>query len=105
MHCVFDVIGVQILHFRLRDLPDLFACQRSHLGFVRLSGSLVNFQRLPDKFRCGRRLCYKCKRTVSIYGNDDRNNVSLPVLRLLIELFAEFHDVHAMLTQCRADGR
>ena len=47
----------------------------------------------------------KEKRAVLVDGDHHRDDQSRLVLRLVVELLAEVHDVEAVLTERRTDGR
>ena len=105
-HCRFKICRVQILHFRFRNFFDLGARNRTDLRFVRSSRTFCNARRFSQKISRRRCFCFKCKRTICINGNNDGDfHIRVVILRFCVERFAKFHNVHAVLSECRTDRR
>src|SRR5690242_19309159 len=102
----FQIRGVQIGKFRFRDLFNLRLRDRSNLLAVRLARARRNARRFLQQV--SRRRCLRFKRERAIRKNRDHDRdfqVGIHLRRLRIEGFAELHDVHAVLTERRADRR
>jgi hypothetical protein len=72
---------------------------------VRLAGALVEADGLLDEHRGGRRLGHERERAVLVDRDHDRDDRAGVLLGLRVERLAELHDVDAVLTQRRTDGR
>src|SRR5690606_22699205 len=99
-----DVVRVEVGHLGLRDFGELRALDRSGddlAGFLRTG---LEVHGLLDEVGGRRLLRGERKAAVRIDGDDGRQRRGLfHLFRLRVERLAEFHDVHAALTQSRAD--
>src|SRR5215213_8704171 len=100
-----DVVRVEVLHLGLRDLADLVLRELGDLGLVRLAGALGHAGGLLDQLGGRRRLGDERERAVLEHGDLDRDHVAALGLRRSVVRLDELHDVHAVLTQRRADRR
>src|SRR5207249_4840238 len=90
---------------RLGDPAELVARQAAHLLAVRLTGALLEPQRLLDQHRGWRRLGDEIERAVLVDRDLDRDDAAVLLRGLRVERLAELHDVHAVLAERRADRR
>ncbi|EAR24738.1 hypothetical protein A20C1_11686 [marine actinobacterium PHSC20C1] len=105
LHCAVDVVGVEVSHLLLGDRTNLVFSELCNLDGVRRARSLGNSSSLLDEL-CGRRgLEDERERTVLVHGDLNRDNVSTLCLGCGVVRLAELHDVNAVLTQRRPDGR
>src|SRR3989338_2685300 len=96
----------QVRHLGCCDFFRLLAGQLAHLIGVRRLAALLNAGGLLDQDGCGRSLHDEGEALVRERGNHYRDRqTGLNTLGLRIERLAEFHDIQAALTQCRADRR
>src|SRR3954447_2283425 len=100
-----DVVGVEVGHLALGDLPDLRLADRSDLGRVRLARALLDTGRLEDQPSRRRSLGDERERAVLVDGDLDRYDVAALGLGRGVVLLAELHDVDAVLAQRRPDRR
>src|SRR5690348_12740074 len=95
---------VRLLH--LRDFLELLARDLSHLVGVRRAAALLDADRLANEHRRRRRLHDESEAAIRIHGDDHRDRqVLFHLLRGSVELLAELHDVHALLTERGTDRR
>src|SRR6185295_10281234 len=105
-HCGLEVRGREVRLLRLRDLLELLARNLADLRRVRRAAALLDAERLPDQHRRRRRLHHEGEAAVAVHRDDHGNRQPLlQLLSLRIELLAELHDVHALLTERRPDRR
>src|SRR6202142_4119198 len=98
--------GGQIGHLHLGDVFELLARDLADLGRVGRRAAFRNAERLGDQHRGRRRLHDERETAVAVDRDHDRRGQALlQRLGLGIECLAELHDVHALLTQCRANRR
>ena len=100
-----DAGSIEVTHFRLGDLFDLVHGDGRDFGLVGFTGSFLDSASLLDEDSCGRGLGDECETVVCINCDDDRNDEAHVILGALIELLGERHDVDAVLTKGRTDGR
>src|SRR5688500_7203650 len=105
-HRGVEIGGRQIRRLRLRDLFELLARDLADLGSVRRAAALLDADRLADQHGRRRRLHDESEAAIRIHRDDhgDRQ-VLFDLLRGSVELLAEFHDVHALLTERGPDRR
>ena len=104
-HRGFDGGGIQVGHFGLGDLLNLFLRDLRDLLLVRFAGGRLNVARLLDQNGGRRRLRDKRERTVRVDRNDDLDDQPGILLRALVEFLRERHDVDAVLAESRANRR
>src|SRR5688500_9901371 len=96
----------QIRRLRLGDLFELFARDLAHLRGVGCAAALLDADRLADQHHRRRRLHDDGEAAILVHGDDHRDRqVLFHLLRGSVELLAEFHDVHALLTERGPDRR
>ena len=106
LRCSVDVVRVEILHLGLGDLGQLAGLDRADDVLARLFRTRLDLHRLLDEEAGGRRLRDEGEAAIRIDRDLGRDRSALfKVLRRGVERLAEFHDVHAALTQRRADRR
>src|SRR3989338_1384107 len=94
----------QIRHLGCCDFFRLLAGQLAHLVGVWRLAALLNTCGLLDQNGCGRSLHDEGETLVRERGNHYRDRqTGLDTLGLRVKRLAEFHDIQATLTQCRAD--
>src|SRR5689334_7548354 len=94
----------EIRLLELRDLLELLARDLAHLVGVRRAAALLDADRLADQHRGRRRLHDESEAAIRIHGDDHRDRqVLFHLLRGRVELLAELHDVHALLTERGTD--
>ncbi|EMI37033.1 hypothetical protein MTE2_4525 [Klebsiella pneumoniae VA360] len=102
----FNVGTSHVGSFGLRDFLQLSAGDFTHFIFVRLTGTRLDACSFLQQNSSRRSLGNKGKGTVSVNGDNNRDRQTfLQGISFSVERFAEFHDVHALLTQCWADRR
>src|ERR1019366_4326812 len=101
---VLQVVGVKVGLLDLGDFADLLLGQRSDLVAVRVSRSLLDPRGLLEQLRRGRRLGDEAEGPVFEDGDLSGDYPGLVGGALVVRL-AELHDVEAVRTQGRADGR
>src|SRR6476660_1686509 len=99
------VVGVEVFHLLAGDLEDLLAGELGDLGLVRLTGALGDARSLLDELGGRRRLGDEGERAVLVDRDLDRDDVAALGLRRGVVGLDELHDVDAVLTEGRADGR
>src|SRR3954449_12764017 len=100
-----EVVGVEVGHLGLGDLADLVTGDRGDLGLVRLARALLDAGGLEQHARGRRGLRDEGERAVLVDRDLDRDDVAALGLRGGVVRLAELHDVDAVLTQRRTDGR
>src|SRR5688572_24785385 len=106
VHRRIEIRRRQVRLLQLRDFLELLARDLAHLGGVRRAAALLDADRLADQHRRGRRLHDESEAAIRIHGDDHRDRqVLFHLLRGSVELLAEFHDVHALLTERGPDWR
>src|SRR5689334_10915847 len=106
VHRRIEIRRRQVRLFQLRDFLELLARDLSHLVGVRRAAALLDADRLADQHRRRRRLHDESEAAIRIHGDDHRDRqVLFHLLRGSVELLAEFHDVHALLTERGPDRR
>ena len=98
-------LALRSASFDLRDLANLVAGELRNLDGVRSTGALGDAGGLLDELSCRRGLQDERERTVFVHGDLDGDDVAALVFRRRVVRLAELHDVHAVLTQRRPDGR
>src|SRR5690606_9726144 len=96
---------VEVGELQLGDLANLLARDLADLLTVGRGGPLLEPRRPAQEHRRRRRLGDEGERPVRIDGDLHRDDKTGLALRPGVELLAELHDVHAVLTQRRPDGR
>src|ERR1700730_9236730 len=91
--------SIHILHFHLNDIHHLLLRQLSDLGLVWLLRTGSDICCLFQKKSRRRRLGDKCESLILIDGDYDRQDISGLFLGYSIKLFAEGHDIYAILTK------
>src|SRR5687768_15850465 len=105
-HGGFKIGSGEIRSLHLRDLFELLARNLPHLVGVGRAAALLDAERLADQDRRRRRLHHEGEAAIAVHHDDHRDRQALlHLLGLRVELLAELHDVHALLTQCGPDGR
>src|SRR5688572_25707359 len=105
-HRGVEIRGRQVRRLGLRDLFELLARDLAHLRGVGRAAALLDADRLADQHRRRRRLHDESEAAIRIHGDDHRDRqVLFHLLRGSVELLAEFHDVHALLTERGPDRR
>src|SRR6266566_4906211 len=97
--------GVQIFHFDFDNIEHLFAGDLANFFLVGLFGPGGDSSSFLEQGGSRWRFGDECERFVLIDGDDDRNNHSGLIFGGRVEFLAEGHDVDAMLTESRPDGR
>src|SRR5262249_22739073 len=100
-----DARRVEVGKLVLRDLADLLLGDLADLGLVRLARAALDLRGLLDQDRRRRRLRDEREAAVGVRGDEDRNDQVAHLLSARVELLAELHDVEAVLSECRTDGR
>src|SRR6186713_806386 len=96
----------EIRRLRLRDLFELFARDLADLRGVGRAAAFFDADRLANQHRRRRRLHDEREAAIRVHGDDHRDRqVLFDLLRGSVELLAEFHDVHALLTERGPDRR
>src|SRR5690606_4331265 len=104
-HRRIDVVGVEVLHLGLGDLAQLGDRHRTGDVLARSLAARLQLRGLLQQVRGRGRLDLHREGLVGEIGDDDRGrDADLHLLRARVERLAEFHDVDAALTQCRANG-
>src|SRR6185436_4505550 len=104
VHRGVEIGGREIRLLQLRDFLELLARDLAHLVGVRRATALFDADRLADQHRGRRRLHDESEAAIRIHGDDHRDRqVLFHLLRGRIELLAELHDVHALLTEGGTD--
>ena len=104
-HGVLDVVGVEVGHLGLGDLTHLGLGDRGDLRGPRVRGTLLDAGSLEDEPRSGRGLEDERERAVLVDRDLDRDDLAALRLGRGVVGLAELHDVDAVLTQRRPDGR
>src|SRR5688572_16425404 len=105
-HGGVQVRGGDVRHLHLRDVFQLLARDLAHLRRVRRAAALFDADRLADQYGRGRRLQNEREAAVAVHRDHHGcRQALLQLLGLRIERLAEFHDVHALLTERRTDRR
>src|SRR5688500_11352075 len=90
----------EIRLLQLRDFLELLARDLAHLVGVRRAAALLDADRLANEHRRRRRLHDESEAAIRVHGDDHRDRqVLFHLLRGSVELLAELHDVHALLTE------
>src|SRR5699024_10047442 len=97
--------SIEVGHFLLGDFSDLFTRKLCDLGLVRNARTAFNAAGLFDQDRRGRGLGYESERVVCVNRDNDGDNHTHVVLCAFVEFLRERHDVDAVLTESRSDGR
>src|SRR5581483_12401180 len=102
----FEVSGREVGLLGLGHFFELLAGDLPHLRGVGSAAALLDADRLADQHRRRRRLHDEGEAAVRVHGDNHRNRQPLlQLLSLRIELLAELHDVHTLLTQRRTNRR
>src|SRR6185369_2852567 len=102
----FEIGRGEIRRLRLGNFFQLLARNLADLLGVGHTDALFNADGLADQHRRGRRLHDEGEAAVRVHRDDHGNRQTLlQLLGLRIELLAELHDVDALLTERRSDGR
>src|SRR6478609_5563507 len=99
------VVGVEVFHLLTGDLENLVARELGDLGLVRLAGTLGDASGLLDELGGRRGLRHEGERAVLVDRDLDRDDVAALGLRRGVVRLDELHDVDAVLTEGRTDGR
>ena len=105
LHRGFFVTGVEVRHLGLGNFEKLLFGELADFRLVGLFAAAGDFERLFDHRGRWRLLRDEGEALVFIDGDDDREDVTRLLRRASVELFAERHDVDALLSECRTDGR
>src|SRR5690606_19371149 len=108
--CGVDFVRVHVFQLGLRDLQQLSPGDLAHLVLVRLLGARTRLahlqtERLLDEDARRRRLHHEREGAVGVDGDDHRNDRVAELLAARVEVLAELHDVHALLTERGPDRR
>src|SRR5687768_11588828 len=104
LHCLVDVVRVEVGHLHLRDLAHLRAGNPADLVLVRNRRSGLDARRALQKGGCKGSLRDEGEAAVLEDGDLGRNDVPAHVGGPLVERLDELHDVDAVLAEGRADG-
>src|SRR5262245_41468307 len=105
-HGGFEIGGRQVRLLGLRDLFELLARNLADLVGVRRAAALFDADRLANQHRRRRRLHHEGEAAIRVHRDDHGDRQALlELLGLRIELLAELHDVHALLTERGPDRR
>src|SRR5271166_4409422 len=105
-HGGIQIRGGHIRHLHLGDVFELLARDLADLRRVGRRAAFRYSERLRDQHRGRRRLHNEREAAVAVDRDHDRRGQTfLQRLGLGIECLAELHDVHALLTQRRANRR
>ncbi|EDM30824.1 hypothetical protein RTM1035_06353 [Roseovarius sp. TM1035] len=106
LHSGVDVVRVQVFPLGFRDFAHLRDGHGASRRTTRGLGPGLQLGRFLEEIGRRRRLDRQLKGLVLIVGNHDRARCArLKIRSLGVERLAEFHDIDAALTQCRAYGR
>src|SRR6185436_6485311 len=106
LDCRIEIRRREIRLLELGDLLELLARDLAHLVGVGRAAALLDADRLADQHRRRRRLHDEREAAIRVHGDDHRDRqVLLHLLRGSVELLAELHDVHALLTERGPDRR
>src|SRR5688572_19230544 len=101
-----EVVGVEVLHLRRRDLGQLRALDSARGDLAGLLRARLELGRLLEEEARRRGLGGEGEAAIGIDGDHRRDRRALfQLLRRGVERLAEFHDVDAALAQGRADRR
>src|SRR5262245_2396677 len=106
VHRRIEIRRREVRLLQLGDFLELLARDLAHLVGVRRAAALLDADRLADQHRRRRRLHDESEAAIRVHRDDhgDRQ-VLFHLLRGSVELLAEFHDVHALLTEGGTDRR
>src|SRR5579864_823986 len=101
-----EIGGCEVGLLQLGNLFQLLARDIANLRGIGCPTAFFNTNRLADEHRSRRSLHHEGEAAIRVDGDDHGNRQ--PLLHLLglgVELLAELHDVHALLTERRPDRR
>src|SRR5215510_10476543 len=104
VHCRIQIRRRQVRLLQLRDFLELLARDLADLVGVRRAAALFDADRLADQHGRRRRLHDESEAAIRVHGDDHRDRqVLFHLLGGRVELLAELHDVHALLTEGGTD--
>lgn len=102
-HGSFDIIGIQIGHLGLGDLPELRLGNLADLLLVGDTGTLGDADRLADEVGCRRSLGNEGEAAILIHRHNGRNRHITHRLRLRVELRTELLEIETVRTESGTD--
>src|SRR6516162_4269530 len=101
-----QIRGLEVGLLELGDFLELLARDLANLRGIGGAAALFNTDGLADQHRRRWGLHHEGEAAIRVHGDDHRDRQPLlHFLGLGVELLAELHDVHALLTERRPDGR
>ena len=99
-----DVRAVEVGHFLLGDLADVFLADGRDLVSLGHAGGGLNAAGLLDQKSGRRGLGDEGEAAVGVHGDDDGDHHAHVALGALVKVLGELTDVDAVLAQSGADG-
>ena len=105
LHRGLHIVGIEVWHLFLGDLPELSPWQNADFVFVRDLAARFEIDGLLDQLGSRGRLGDEGETAVLVHRDHDRDDGVAQLAGPLVELSAEILDVHAMLAQGWTDWR
>src|SRR5579885_837427 len=99
----FNIDGVEVFHFEFGNLAQLRAAERAYFRPVWHGRAFLNAQRLLQEISDGRGARDKGKAAIFKDGQFDGDHLPHLIGRALVVLFAEGHNIDAILADRRAN--
>ena len=97
--CGLFAAGIHVLHLDFDEIHDLLLGELGHLDLVWLLGAGSDTGSLLEENSCWGLLGDEGEALVFVDRDDNRENIPGLLLSCCVELFAESHDVHTLLTE------